>query len=122
MTPGSNLLNQALSIIQKQSFGLLKFIDRTTNDIGLDLPSYEPEVILSGSVQAVPRSLYQHLGLDWKKNYIMIYSSDNITGVERNSSGDKVTFAGKTFLVESENDWKPIDGWSGVLCVEVQDA
>lgn len=112
----------ALTVIQKQEFGYLKFISRAANDIGIDIPSYEPEVTLSGSVQAVPRSLFQHLGLDWKKNYIMIYSSDDITGIERDSSGDKVLFAGKTFLVESENDWKPIDGWAGVLCVQVQNA
>lgn len=120
MIPGSNLLNQALSVIQKQSFGYLKFLTRSTNDIGVDVPTYESEKTLTGSVQAVPRNLYQHLGLDWKKNYIMIYSSDDITGIQRDTSGDKVLFAGKTFLVESENDWKPIDGWSGVLCVEVQ--
>lgn len=120
MIPGDNLLDDALSVIDAQSFGYLKFLTKSGNDIGIDVSTYEPEKTLTGSVQAVPRNLFQHLGLDWKKNYIMIYSSFDITGIERDSSGDQIKFAGRTFQVLSENDWKPIDGWSGVLCVEIQ--
>lgn len=119
MIKGSNLLNQALTVIPKQSFGYLKFLSKTTNDIGIDVPTYAPEVTLFGSVQAVPRTLFQSLGLDWKKNYIMIYSSDELTGIERDSSGDRVVFGGKTYQALYENDWRQIYGWAGVLCVEV---
>lgn len=119
MIPGDNLLEDALSIIDSHDFILLKFIGQTTNGIGIDVPSYDDPANLSGSIQAVPRSLFQHLGLDWKKNYIMIYSSDDIVGVDRDNSGDRIQFNSKEFQVLSENDWKPIDGWSGILCVEV---
>jgi hypothetical protein len=117
--PGSNLLKKAFKIINKDSFIYRQFKSRTTNSIGIDIPVFEPDVDLNGSVQAVPRRLYQHHGLDWKKNYITIYSSDTIEGVNRDTSGDRVIFNGKLFQVLDENDWKPIDGWNGVICVEV---
>lgn len=119
MTPGANLLISALSIIQPQPFEYLKFAGRTTNDIGIDVPSFDPSETMTGSIQAVSRTLYQVMGLDWKKNYIVIYSVGAITGVERDSSGDRVRFNGKTFQVLSENDWQPMDGWQGSLCVEI---
>lgn len=120
MIPGSNLLNLALTVIQKRPYQYLQFLGRATNDIGIDVPTYAPAVERQGSIQAVERTLYQHMGLDWKKNYITIFDSEELNGVGRDSSGDKVIFAGKTFLVESEGGWQPIDGWSGVLCVEIQ--
>ena len=119
MIPGSNLLNQALSLIAKQEFGHIKFNGRTTNAIGLDVTTYDDEVTLSGSVQAVPKTVYQHLGLDWKKTYINIYNTTLINGVGRDTSGDKVTFSGRTYQVMPDTDWRSIDGWSGVMCVGI---
>ena len=117
--PGSNLLKKALRIVKKQSFIYRQFNARTTNNIGIDIPDYKPDVELTGSIQAVPRRLYQLHGLDWKKNYITIYSEDVLEGVNRDTSGDRVIFDSKTFLVLDENDWSPVDGWNGVMCVQV---
>ena len=119
IVPGSNLLNKAFKVIAKQSFIYRQFDDRATNSIGIDIPAYKTDVKLKGSIQAVPRRLYQLHGLDWKKNYIMIYSSDKIDGVNRDTSGDIVVFDGNTFQVLDENDWSPIDGWNGVMCVQI---
>jgi len=119
MIPGGNLLNQALSIIGQQQFGLKKFVRREINDIGNDIPQYDCEVPVSGSVQPVPRSVYNSQGLDRKRNYITVYSSDPVVGVGRDSSGDIVKYDGRTFQVMSENDWSSQDGWAGVLCVEI---
>lgn len=117
--PGGNLLKKAFKVISQDSFIYRQFKFRTTNDIGIDVPTYENDVTLTGSIQAVPRRLYQLHGLDWKKNYIMIYSFDTIEGVNRDTSGDRVVFDGKLFQILDENDWIPIDGWNGVMCVEV---
>lgn len=119
MIPGKNLLNMALSVISSDDFIYRKFNGRTTNDIGVDVATYDQDVKLCGSIQAVPRSVFTLMGLDWKRNYIMIYSSDDINGIARNSSGDRVIFAGNQYQVLSENDWRPIDGWAGILCVAV---
>ena len=99
ISPGSNLLNKAFKVIAKQSFIYRQFKSRTTNAIGIDIPEYEDDVSLKGSVQAVPRRLYQLHGLDWKKNYITIYSSDKIEGVNRDTSGDRVVFYSGIFQV-----------------------
>lgn len=119
IVPGGNLLKKAFKVIKKDSFIYRQFKSRITNSIGIDTPVYEPDILLKGSVQAVPRRLYQLHGLDWKKNYIMVYSSDVIEGVNRDTSGDRIIFNGKLFQVLDENDWTPIDGWNGVMCVEV---
>ena len=117
--PGSNLLKKAFKVIKKQPFIYRQFNGRTTNSIGIDVPSYLPDVTLQGSIQAVPRRLFQQNGLDFKKNYITIYSSDTIEGVNRDTSGDRVVFNGKLFQVLEENNWSPIDGWNGVICVQI---
>lgn len=117
--PGSNLLKKAFKVISKDTFIYRQFDSRDTNSIGIDVPAYKPDVTLKGSIQAVPRRLYQQHGLDWKKHYITIYSSDTIEGVNRDTSGDRVIFDGKLFQVLDETDWTPIDGWDGVMCIEV---
>jgi hypothetical protein len=116
--PGNNLLKKAFKVISKDTFIYRQFKARTTNSIGIDIPEYEDDVELKGSIQAVPRRLYQQHGLDWKKNYITIYSSDTIEGVNRDTSGDRIVFDEKLFQVLDENDWTPIDGWNGVMCVQ----
>jgi len=120
MIPGSNLLEDALTVIESQDFQWLQFLGRDTNSIGIDNANYAPAVPLEGSVQPVPRSLFQALGLDWKKNHITIYNFENITGIQRDSSGDRVIFGGKTYQALSENDWSQIDGWTGTLFAEVR--
>ena len=109
----------ALSVIASQSFGWRQFTGRTVNGIGIDIPSYAPSVLLRGSVQPVPRTLFQELGLDWKRKYITIFNFHQVTGVERDSAGDRVDFDGKEFQVLSEDEWTNLDGWSETLCVEV---
>ena len=117
--PGSNLLKKAFKVIGKDAFLYRQFDKRETNSVGIDVPSYLPDVELKGSVQAVPRRLYQLHGLDWKKKYITIFSSDKIDGPDRDTSGDRLTFNGKLYQALEENDWTPIDGWNGVMCVQI---
>jgi hypothetical protein len=108
-----------MSIIGKQSFQYLKFTGRTTNAAGLDVATYAPAVTLRGSVQAVPRSVYQNMGLDFQKNYVNIYVSQEILDITRDVSGDKISFNGKLFLCLSKTAWYAMDGWDNILCVEI---
>jgi len=117
--PSSNLLKKALSAIHKEPFIYRQFSARAKNDIGIYVPSFTSDTTLYGSIQAVPRRLYQLHGLDYKKNYITIYSTGVIEGVQRDTSGDRVVYNGKLFQVLEENDWQPMDGWNGVICVEI---
>lgn len=119
MVPGSNLLKLAATVISQQEFIWHQFSARTTDARGIDIPSYSAPVTLKGSIQAVPRKAYKSNGLDYKKNYITIYCDTPVTGIERDSSGDRIEFNGKFFQALDENDWHPIDGWSGVMFAQV---
>ena len=117
--PGQNILNQALSILGRQSFGYYAFQARETNAVGQDIATYVPPVLLTGSVQPVPRNLYQAYGLDMDRYYVNFYVSQNVLDIDRDISGDQIEFGGKRFQCISKTDWFPQDGWIAMLAVEV---
>jgi len=98
------------------------FSARVTNDVGYDVPTYATAKTLYGSVQVVPRTLYQHMGLDLQKNYINVYTSNAISDIKRNISGDQIAFNGSRYQCESITNWHGVDGWVSILCVEVPNA
>jgi hypothetical protein len=117
--PGANLLALALSIITPQTVQYYAFTARTTNAAGLRVADFAEAVDIQGSFQPVPRDLYHELGLDLNKNYAMFYSVTLIRDVTRDRTGDQLGFNSKRWQVLSANDWHAVDGWNGVLCVEV---
>jgi hypothetical protein len=118
-TPGSNILKQALSAIASTPVQYFAFVSRVGNAIGLLETTFAAPVTIRGSWQPVPRAMYEKLGLDFTKNYVTFYSVQFIGDVSRDRTGDNFEFNGKRWQVESSNDWQAIDGWNGVLCVEV---
>lgn len=117
MIPGSNILNIALSVIARQTVSYFAFTGRVLNAVGEDIPSYADSVDIVGSLQPVPRILYEQYGLDLQKTYYTFYTSNPVKDVGRDVSGDQFEFGGQRFQVESNNDWYAQDGWKGVLCV-----
>lgn len=117
-----NLLKRALHLTGSQAVTYRRFSGRTTNEIGLDVSSYADPVEIKGSVQAVPRSTYEQLGLDFQKRYVTLYTVAEVLDLQRDISGDMIEFGGKTYQLVSSTDWQPMDGWQSVLCVEVSDA
>lgn len=120
--PGSNLLAQALTVIAPQTVQYRVFISRTTNDIGYDVSTFADPVAVRGSFQPVPRSRYEFQGLDLSKSYWVLFAPLAMIGVDRDVSGDQLTFQGRTYQVESITAWAGIDGWSEALCCEVSNA
>ncbi len=119
MIPNANILKMAMSVIARQSFVYYAFNGREVNDIGLDIATYLSPQTLYGSIQAVPQNVYQQYGLDFQRNYIMIYIEKDLLDIRRDVSGDKVVFASNEFQCVSKTDWFPIDGWVSMLAVEV---
>lgn len=117
--PGSNLLKKALTVIAKQGFQYYQFQTRSPNAVGQDVAAYYPPVPGRGSVQPVPRNLYQAYGLDLQKNYMNFYMPQDVIDIERDVSGDQIKFNCKTFQCLSKTDWYGIDGWIQVLAVEI---
>jgi hypothetical protein len=117
--PGSNILDQALTVISAQTIIYYAFVGNTINSVGQDVTQYAAPVTLLGSFQPVPRSLYQQYGLDFTKDYYTFYTSNDVLDVNRDSSGDQIVFEGQRYQVESNNDWFAIDGWKGCLVIRI---
>ncbi len=119
MIPGSNLLNLAMSVVQKQTLGYLAYKGRTLASNGDYVPAYAAPVTVYGSIQPIKRNLYMQQGLDFQKNYVNIFVPQSIKDIKRASAGDQITFNEKTFQVLSNESWFQMDGWDQTLCVEV---
>lgn len=122
MIPGSNLLAQALTVITPSECLLYSQTGRTLNSIGQWVSTYADPVAVLASVQAVPRSVYKMMGLDWQKSYVQFYSVDLIQDLARDRSGDMLEWNGRRYEIQSKNDWRPMDGWSGIVGVDVGEA
>ncbi len=119
MIPGSNLLNMAFTLIAKQTVSYYQYTSRAPNAVGQDITTYAAPVSLAGSFQAVPRKLYELYGLDLQKSYYTFYASSNLLDIARNVSGDQIVYNSRRYQIESANDWFAMDGWKGVLCVDI---
>lgn len=119
IVPGSNVLNMALSIINKQTVIYYHYLGRTTNEIGQYVPQFSEGVALQGSFQPVPRNVYRTFGLDLQRDYFTFYASSNLLDIRRGTSSDHIAFNGQRYQCESNNDWYEIDGWKGVLCIRL---
>jgi len=118
--PGNNLLQMALTVIGAQTVGYRAFTGRTNNAAGKLVSTYAAAVPKRGSFQPIPRQYYAQMGLDFSKSYAMWYDPSGDTfALTRNTAGDLISFAGKNFEALSSTDWKAIDGWTGIMFVEV---
>ena len=121
MIPG-NLLNIALKVTGSQAVNYLEYLGQTETTIGTLVDTFKPAVCVRGSFQGVPRSRYEVQGLDFQKNYSTFFASRDINDIVRSIGTDRFVFAGKTFQTLSETDWRDVNGWTGVLCVELKNA
>lgn len=120
MIPGMDILAQALSLIGSEPVTFYKAIDRARNAAGYIEPTFADGVCIEiGSVQAVARSKFQVLGLDWSKKYVTWFVEQNAIGLERGTSGDQFDYAGEKFQIESVTDWYAQDGWLAALAVKI---
>jgi len=119
IVPSSDLLGLAFSIIASTTFKYFAYGTRTLNNIGLYVSEYAEPITLSGSIQAVSRSVYQERGLDFQKQYIEIWVEKGVFDISRDTSGDQVEWNGRRYQLTSESDWFSIDGWVSVLAVQI---
>lgn len=117
--PGSNLLALALSVITPQTVGYLRYLSKTTNAVGVDVPTFAPKVDLRGSFQPVDAMTIQRNGLDMGKRYATFYASGDFAMVYRDDGADRFVFGGRLWSVMGKTDWFLQDGWGGALCVDI---
>lgn len=126
--PGSNLLDDATTVISTIEVQYQKYMSRVKNAVGQWVSAYADPVGKQASVQAVPRQTYNQLGLDLQKQYVNLFISLDVTDLDRDVTGDRFTLPdGRLYQLESQTDWYGIDGgWQGgtgwvgpLLCVAV---
>lgn len=120
MIPGQNILNMALTLIARQTISYHQYLSRSLNVIGQDVTLYKPTVSIVGSFQPVPREIYEVLGLDLQKSYFRFFTSNDLLDINRDVSGDQISFDGKRYQVESATQWYKLDGWKELLCVQIE--
>lgn len=120
MIPGSNLLNMAMGLIATQPVTWIRSTGRTQNALGQWVTAYAEPVVIRASFQPLDGAKYETLGLDLEKRYFVLYTSAAVKSIERDESPDLVQFSGRRYQCEADaGDWLAIDGWRGVLCIDV---
>lgn len=120
MIPGANLLSQALSVIAPQSVVYFAFTGRTVTATRREVSAYAAGVTINaGSVQAVPRTRYQAMGLDNSKSYVTWFVPRSVLGVERDRGTDQFAWAGRRYDVLAITPWFAQDGWVEILGIDV---
>ena len=109
----------AMSAIATQTVDYYAYAYRIVNELGLDVAGYQDPIKIEGSVQAVPRSVYQERGLDLQKNYVNFFVRADAIDLHRDTSGDQFRYCGKVYQLVSNTNWYGQDGWVEVLCVEI---
>ncbi len=113
-----NLLEIALGVIPGQTFKHMAFTGSVENEIGLNEPQFAEPVEVTGSIQGVELDIYPQLGLDFQKNYRLVYASVNMKGLEEQEVPDRLEFYGAVWSVVKTVPWLKYNGWNGVLVVE----
>lgn len=120
-TPGSNLLAEAVSVIGTQEFFLYQWDGSSDNAAGRTVQTYKPRITISASIQAVSRSVYKNMGLNFKSKYLAIWSVQDVKSLSRLQSNDQIGFLGRRFNILSEDDWTPIDLWNNFVAVDISE-
>lgn len=118
MFPGGNILALANKVIAPQCLQYSHYLSRELNSAGVFVTKRATAVRINGNIQPVPRSRYEVMGLDFQKNYAVIYIQKSIIDIARDVTGDQFWYAGKLYQAESRTSWYAQDGWDAILCVE----
>lgn len=119
MTPGSNLLAEALDMIEPQPVEFFRATGRTVNAAGRETVTYEPARTLWGSFQPVSAFRVSQMGLDATKEHSIFYASEAFASASREGPSDKLVYNGRQWDALLPNSWLAQDGWESVVCVDV---
>jgi hypothetical protein len=114
-----NLLALAHRVIPPQRVEWQRVTSRAENAAGYTVSTYAAAVPIRGTVQPVPQTKYQALGLDFNREYVALHTPAGVVSVGRDESGDRITYNGSTYLCESLTDWHAQAGWAVVVAVKV---
>jgi len=111
-----NLLAKASSLIPLKEYQYLKFNSNSINSVGIVTPAYDAAITIKANIQPVNKKVYEQFGLDMQKTYYTIFTSEVLQDLQRDKTGDKVIFDGKTLQIESNSgDWDRIVNMALIL-------
>lgn len=119
MIPGSSSLPKVQQLIIPTTIVFFQWVDRIKNEQRKYVNRFADGVTIRANVQPVPRKLYQRMGLDYNKRYVMVWASQNFEDLARNRAPDEMEWEGRRYTFQNEEDWSPIDNWNAVLAVDV---
>ena len=72
-----------------------------------------------GSIQPLPRNLYQMYGLQFDRFYVTVYMPECATDVSRDTAGDQIEYQGNRFQAVQKVNWYTPNFWIAMLFVQV---
>lgn len=118
--PGSNLLRRASRLIKFQTVQYYSASERVLNAARQWVPGFGAATPLKASVQAVNRSSYAEMGLNFNSFYVQVYAMLNMVDLQRDSSGDRFIYNGDLYQMENGQSWFEQDGWATCLAVRIK--
>jgi hypothetical protein len=118
--PGTNLLKKASKLIKFTTIQYYTAGARTLNAARQWVPGFAAATPLRASVQAVNRSSYAEMGLNFNSFYVQVYASLNIIDLQRDSSGDRFIYSNDLYQMENGQSWFEQDGWATCLAVRIK--
>lgn len=114
--PGQNNLLLALQVLGPQTIQLFRFLGETDSPSGKPIKTFAPaETFARCSVQPVPATSYDLLGLNRAKRYVQVWAPADVYGVARDHSPDEFEWNGSRYEVTQDTGWFPQDGWCQFL-------
>lgn len=119
--PGSNLLLQALRLIQPTRATYFKYAKKVVGPNRAAQDYFEPGVIIdTGNTQAVSSARKAELGISTDKTTWMWRVNWPVQNVDRGRSPDRVVIhTGAVCDVFAVARWGGLDGWVEVVLVEI---
>ena len=114
----SNLLKTAMRIVPTDgTVQYLRYVSDTTDDAGYETQAFaDPVPVTQSSVQAVPQSRYEYLGLDYTREYVTWFAPFQVRGLSENYAGDRIKWRGSDWQIDRVTAWSGEDGWTEALC------
>lgn len=127
----TDILQTALRVIPKVKFQYRFFIERTINEFGQSVISYddwqnvrgivEPGVISSFGGKNIEEKDYKQFGLDASRDIITVWMSGIKVGtLTSKDCPDQVKYLGKVYNIVHVENWNSYNGWRRCFCEEAK--
>jgi hypothetical protein len=116
--PSSDILEDALMVIDTDTVQYYSYYSDVTNDAGIVIPTYLNPIDVDGSLQAMPLSQVEKLGYDMSREYVVFFAQMPMYEASRDRGADYFTFNENRYSIVNVTNWHMIDGWAEVTAIK----